>query len=41
MLGDVMRGLSKNVFGGQSNGGKATEIGTKSPIELARFSKED
>ena len=41
MLGDVIRGLSKNVFGGQATGGKTTPIGKKSPIELARSSKED
>ena len=41
MLGNILKGLNKNVFGGQSTGGKTTPIGQKSPIELARFSKED
>ena len=41
MLGDVIRGLSKNVFGGQATGGKTTPIGRKSPIELAKTSRED
>ena len=41
MLGNIIRGLGKNVFGGQATEGKTTPIGQKSPIELAKFSKED
>ena len=40
MIGNVLRGLSKNVFGGQATG-SASPIGRKSPIELATTSKEE
>ena len=40
MLGNVLRGLSKNVFGGQTTG-STSPIGRKSPIELATSSKEE